>query len=962
MARQEKRSRMRMLPARIQLQQRSALTGSYPTNVRFSIDGRTGNYPINFDDTKTIDFQNSVSGTINLNDLQQYVIHYQRWNEEEFISDNGTNIYFKQTYVGTPYDAGQDTIIKNANNTGTPGSNNWYKGTSSYIWPTSIAPHKNLGSIYMNGASNRINNTYDYTDIDSNDDFTISMWIKPDSVSGETPLVRLSKNDTGAVGAMSWYFLIVDAQLACILVDAGSQFPIGPAYALAANLTNLINPNEWTHIAVTYSGGGSSGLKFYINGDPISSITGDAGVYTSMGSSNVSLIFGSRITGATEKYYSGYMSEFVYVGATLTDQQINDLYQLNKLGRKVYDKVDLGYAPGIGLPNTSDWLLQSDASDVEEILYSTIVAQTGSVVSNVVDNLPYIHFSPGQDLTPFRDSDQPAVDGKSDNDSFYATGSAVTAIGQGFASPLWSKNKIEIDISVSAACSATLFMSGANWGSATTPPNNTLDKSFEMCYYNFSSKKWEGVGLGIPYGFFYDGTPGYPGAIPGRSIFEQNVMFGFNPGIVNLFPLDLNTTNAQELLTQVTGVFELQAAAGTPMNNFGFPFHPKFHATGSQTLKMDQYINEPFLLEKIVVEMSAAYTIFPETYTTASFLWDSSIANPPVTITSITQSTYPAAINNIFILNQRRPSSYYDARRLETTVYNINNPLEDNFLFTTVPTQSVLSYNANATYVDTIRDLITWGGVTSFAANAVSSAYRAGTPRYANLPVAAETRNPRNLMTRDFTFNSNNEAHNNLANLSWSGSLKLELPAKSPVRIDRNVVGGISYDNISSYMFAAAGNNVGTAPGALHGLVYGEGGRNGLGIKVPNGRNYISPIANIESNSTYQNRFGGVSTDTILVNEENRYRYNPYILMPTDELIIGWQQPILNFAVVYASLTAPTTRGALNAYSGSFSEIKFLPGDAKITLYGSYIRNGKEYNDSLNQLLSSDNIHEVIGE
>ena len=73
MSRQEKGSRMRMLPPRVQLQQRDALTGSYPTNVRFSTDGRTGNYKVNFDDTSVINFSGEK-----LNYLTDYVIHYQR--------------------------------------------------------------------------------------------------------------------------------------------------------------------------------------------------------------------------------------------------------------------------------------------------------------------------------------------------------------------------------------------------------------------------------------------------------------------------------------------------------------------------------------------------------------------------------------------------------------------------------------------------------------------------------------------------------------------------------------------------------------------------------------------------------------------------------------------------------------------------------------------------------------------
>jgi len=34
---------------------------------------------------------------------------------------------------------------------------------------------------------------------------------------------------------------------------------------------------------------------------------------------------------------------------------------------------------------------------------------------------------------------------------------------------------------------------------------------------------------------------------------------------------------------------------------------------------------------------------------------------------------------------------------------------------------------------------------------------------------------------------------------------------------------------------------------------------------------------------------------------------------------------------------------------------------SKIIFYGSYVENGKEYNETTNQLLSSNTIHEVIG-
>ncbi len=590
------------------------------------------------------------------------------------------------------------------------------------------------------------------------------------------------------------------------------------------------------------------------------------------------------------------------------------------------------YIPGIGFTEDSIWLLNSASND----LTGSIIT-TGSVRSQVIEGLPFFHFTPGQESTPFRDNDQPAVDGKSTNDSFFATGSSPLLVGEGFSSPLWSKNKIEIDISVATPCSASLYVSGAWWSTLATPPSTTYGKSFEMLYYNFDQKIWQGIGKGIPYGFAHDGS-----ALGTGVPFENDAMFGFSPGIVNLRAL------GNDFKTQVTGVFEWQASAGQPFTNLGYPYHPKYHATGSQLLNLSDYITEAYLLEKIVIELSAAYTIFSNTYNTASYYIPGIPPTiPPTTITSITQSTIPAAVNNIFILNQRRPIKYSYSERMENSTW----PYDDAMITASLPIQYQLTPSNNLTYVDTVRDIVTWGGISSFAANISTDSYRAGTPVYANAPVPAQTENTKELMTRECVFSSNVEAHDDLTPLSWEGRVYMELPAKSPIRIDRNPEINPVNPPDNAFSTYYAGDNSGAG---VMDLKFSGGGRNALGITVPNGRNYITPVAQIQKNGSFQNIYTGFK-ENILVFNEDRYRYNPYILLPTDQLIIGWQQPILNLIV-----TLPGT--SYNINNGIFSEIKFLPGPAKITLYGSYIREGREYNDSLNQLLSSDGIHEVIGE
>jgi hypothetical protein len=86
----------------------------------------------------------------------------------------------------------------------------------------------------------------------------------------------------------------------------------------------------------------------------------------------------------------------------------------------------------------------------------------------------------------------------------------------------------------------------------------------------------------------------------------------------------------------------------------------------------------------------------------------------------------------------------------------------------------------------------------------------------------------------------------------------------------------------------------------------------------------------------------------------NAYKIdNPYLLLPTDKLTFGWHMPY------------PFSDTALT----NQSNMSFFPtGINKIILYGSTLRLNpetnqlEEHHDTLNQLLCSNSVHEVIGE
>lgn len=263
------------------------------------------------------------------------------------------------------------------------------------------------------------------------------------------------------------------------------------------------------------------------------------------------------------------------------------------------------YIPSIGFPLGNIWLDNSSSNDL-----NANIITTGSVRSRIIDDLPFFHFSPGQEMPPFHDQQQFAADAKGATikNPFFATGSAETLVGEGFNSPLWSKNKIEIPIPVTS--NTVLKLPKGKLGAG-------LEGSYDspMAYYNFDKNVWEPIGIGIKLNSsdltdcqdyltvgFFDGY-----------LMTQSI----NPSLGNL---------------NINGLHTM----GYCGSDFGFPYHPKYHATSSQTLDMSQYINEPFLLEKAVLNMG------PYSFVVGT-----------VDLTTIT-SVVTGSITTFFLLNQRR--------------------------------------------------------------------------------------------------------------------------------------------------------------------------------------------------------------------------------------------------------------------------------------------------------------------
>jgi hypothetical protein len=518
------------------------------------------------------------------------------------------------------------------------------------------------------------------------------------------------------------------------------------------------------------------------------------------------------------------------------------------------------YYPAIGLLSGSIWLSDPDASDINAISGSILV--TGSVRPALVDDLPFVGFVSGVALTPFRDNDHPAVDGKTSNASFYTTGSSVANVGEGFSSPLWSKQKIEINLGV--VIPSSLSLASASAGASGS--------SYPMAYYNFASQYWEPIGTGH-----------VVNAFAGAADTADNMMAGFLNGFIpggNTF-YHVNTM-------------------GFVTSDFGFPYHAKYHATSSQALSLQNYITRPFVLEKAVVEVSGTWAV-GGVNTTAYGL----VTRQPIT----------ASTNTCFILNQRRNQSFSYYKQ----VPNEGSTPGTVLITASIPTNRRLSLNAAPVRVDTIRDLVGFGQVYSFGLDAYTKTITQG----------AETSTP----SRQIPLTENDVVLTSLttgiSGANWTQLIRLSMSMNTPAATTSPVA-----DIITRFGTGANYDD----------LVVGyDGYRTGLGMANISTRGLTNDFF-----STPKRRTDTLVGTTIIV-PTAKYKVNPYILLPEDQLIIGWQLPI------------SSNPGQLIRPNQAESSFTFHTGSFKLVLYGSYMTEGREENETTNQLLSSNTIHEVIG-
>lgn len=216
----------------------------------------------------------------------------------------------------------------------------------------------NYSSASLKGSGKNFNGLSDFFRVVNNNSinqtrgFTISAWIRPNTVTG---FFGIASKITGSN----------DKQYALSIEDGRLQFD----YERSGNdwsieTTNLLTPAAWQHVAVTVSNSSPPTVKLYINGTERAS--GTAPAETSKTGSW--LFFGKWAEGYQKFYYNGLMDEIGFWNRALNSQEISDLCNLSGssctgntfIPPTITNPVDEGalfaYWKGVPFPTTDDWL------------------------------------------------------------------------------------------------------------------------------------------------------------------------------------------------------------------------------------------------------------------------------------------------------------------------------------------------------------------------------------------------------------------------------------------------------------------------------------------------------------------------------------------------------------------------------------------------------------------------------
>ena len=555
---------------------------------------------------------------------------------------------------------------------------------------------------------------------------------------------------------------------------------------------------------------------------------------------------------------------------------------------------------------------------------------SGSIVKGVSDTTLPIRSETDFNFGPFIDSNLP----EQSTERFFLTGTSASVL-PGFSAPLKSKTIIKIDISADETSIFTRYADVR--GSNRDPSGPYVGQNFTgFRYYNFSTRLWDQIGLTDP------ANPAvsthYDYALK-RTNNESNIVSG-----TTNFPLQFIPGPARVLATASSRDNTEYPKIGTPTVSCMAPFSNKYHAVENQTIRLSDYIQEPFLLEKAVISLpieaerrsahffdDAPFHHSQDNYVFFIYRQDNSQLSPQSLIPPYGLPT-PGRKNGLDSRWSVTGSMRSIVLSASMAFYNVTgsttasstDPRSERFYYFEPLNSPAFMYDFNIDPFATASVIETdvvgefTGTVSLNAIPAVASAQILG---HFNVPRA-----------RDI----------------FAGAQIAKIWNFWP--------GGTSAYPFGPVEFSGKGGSFALGIGGTYNTPeYGNPTFAGYSDPVTPGLITLKackdnlPIERIDPRA--QKIFGGATTNestTIGVTIGGQQSVqSPYLLTPEDTLVFG-----IDAGIPLAENTVH------NSLTGSI--MKVIAGEASITLYGSLVKDGKEIHNGLNQNLTSENVSECL--
>ena len=584
---------------------------------------------------------------------------------------------------------------------------------------------------------------------------------------------------------------------------------------------------------------------------------------------------------------------------------------------KIISRTDVLEYPLLASQSEKSFELSLTGSIATPNTYSSITA-SGASIKNLTDKFSYFK-SFDSNIQSFKDNSQV----ESNSDDFFEKG-VSEEVFPGFSSRLMSKDIIEIDLSTTDKIDfLKLTTSAPAFGHAVTGSGDI--GSNIMAYWNNNLKRWEKIGFPIGVNDFGADT---------TSANIVNILSSSAVGFssVGVIASGSGTTTAIDPTAKFLPD-SLLNAYNRPTDTFGFPFSGRYHATGSQYVTARELgIVKPFVFEKasLSFEMSgkinADFGGFDAIYMQNQHYSESTATN------AVRHGT-----PTFFILRQKKENHSVKINVL--TGSNKNDSVSYTEL---LPEKRQLAPgSATLTFIDDTRELVSYGQHTIIVSSSIASSNFTPSIKF-------------NEFLKSPVVRKDNTVFKTTSNIVtghafFTGSFSINFPARNTSRVSAfspyyvvnspGALGGGS--GYSTYANIRMGKQ-------LSGRSSGE--INQESRALVNGYSAFTPSKDIIS-VQYNDRphAGGGSaffTNPVVVADgEGVDLTSPYIIMPDDKLIFGWQAPLS-----YRRLTADKDTSYITLF-----------GDSKLRLYGSLIKENKEKHEGLNQNLTSNSVYESIG-